>query len=722
MRVLFGPFTLDAETRQLMHGGDERHLAPKAFDLLELLVRERPRAVSKSRLLEELWPGTFVVEANLSNLVAELRAALDDDARSPRYVRTVYGRGYAFSEEAREAVLPRVDPDTTPRPHPIAPGDSVATATPRRINLWSATAILLATIVAVGGLFASRRPAPRAPHVVPLTSTPGIETDPDFSPDGEQIAFAWDGGGTAEGVPINVDLWLKLVGGSDVRRLTTDPGMDRFPAWSPDGKQIAFLRRAPGTPPRASQIYVVSALGGGERKVSDFAAYFGTLAWSPDGQWIVAGRARRDPDRAPQARGLYLISVSDGTATAITSPEGRALDMQVALSSDGRSLAYARTRDEFSGLHDIHVLALDGDFRPAGPSRVVARNIEREEGLLGLRWTPDHRSVVFGRMVGSVMQLERLDADGRGTPEMMELAGRGTCCPAAPARRNRLAYVIDRSDEDIFLWHPDRPPEPILQSSFRDLNPRFSPDGRRIAFSSGRSGQQECWIADADGSNPTHLTRGPAGHRGIPRWSHDGRRILYSARGEDGRWDVWTIDADGANTRRLTSGPRDSLGEAFSADGRLVYFRSNREGNEDIFRMRSEGGPAERITRNGGTAALTTADGTTLLYLGDAITSPLMAMTLPSGPERQLAPCVQRWGYAMTQAGLFYLACAPDRSAAPFHLMDLRSGRDRVIGQIPTARRVSEFEGLSVSPDGSQVVFTKYVSENMDLMMIDDFQ
>jgi DNA-binding winged helix-turn-helix (wHTH) protein len=109
MRVLFGPFTLDAETRQLLHGGDERHLTPKAFDLLELLVRERPRALPKARLLEALWPDTFVVEANLSNLVAELRAALGDDAREPRYVRTVYGRGYAFAGEAAEA-------DRGPRP------------------------------------------------------------------------------------------------------------------------------------------------------------------------------------------------------------------------------------------------------------------------------------------------------------------------------------------------------------------------------------------------------------------------------------------------------------------------------------------------------------------------------------------------------------------------------------------------------------------------------
>ena len=133
MRIAFGPFTLDTDTRQLRRGADERHLTPKAFDLLELLARERPRALPKSTLLETLWPDAFVVEANLSNLVAELRAALDDDARQPRYVRTVYGRGYAFCEEALDTSRPAA-PEAAPaafcvvvdgRPRPLHRGENV---------------------------------------------------------------------------------------------------------------------------------------------------------------------------------------------------------------------------------------------------------------------------------------------------------------------------------------------------------------------------------------------------------------------------------------------------------------------------------------------------------------------------------------------------------------------------------------------------------------------
>jgi DNA-binding winged helix-turn-helix (wHTH) protein len=96
MRVRFGPFTLDLDSRQLLRDDDIVHLSPKAFDLLSILVSERPKALSKSDLLERLWPGTFVVEKNLANLVSELRGAIEDDASNPRFIRTIHRFGYAF--------------------------------------------------------------------------------------------------------------------------------------------------------------------------------------------------------------------------------------------------------------------------------------------------------------------------------------------------------------------------------------------------------------------------------------------------------------------------------------------------------------------------------------------------------------------------------------------------------------------------------------------------
>jgi len=104
LRTRFSEFVLDTDSRQLFRAGAEVHLQPKTFELLDLLVRSRPKAMSKQVIRGQLWPDTVVGEASLTVAVAELRAALNDDAREPRYVRTVYGFGYAFASEVEPDV------------------------------------------------------------------------------------------------------------------------------------------------------------------------------------------------------------------------------------------------------------------------------------------------------------------------------------------------------------------------------------------------------------------------------------------------------------------------------------------------------------------------------------------------------------------------------------------------------------------------------------------
>jgi DNA-binding winged helix-turn-helix (wHTH) protein len=116
MRLLFNDFCLDRATRQLLRDGRERHLEPKAFELLELLVLRRPEAVSKSEIQERLWPDTFVSESNLSGLVAQIRRALGDGAQEARFVRTLHGFGYAFAVEAREEGAAPAAPSPAVRP------------------------------------------------------------------------------------------------------------------------------------------------------------------------------------------------------------------------------------------------------------------------------------------------------------------------------------------------------------------------------------------------------------------------------------------------------------------------------------------------------------------------------------------------------------------------------------------------------------------------------
>ena len=121
MATTFGPFTLDGERRQLLEGGVEIHLSPKAYTFLTTLVEQRARAVSKAELQERLWPDTFVHEANLTVLAAEVRKALRDTGRRHRFIRTVHGFGYAFVGDVHEGQpqsMPSVQAQarSTPRP------------------------------------------------------------------------------------------------------------------------------------------------------------------------------------------------------------------------------------------------------------------------------------------------------------------------------------------------------------------------------------------------------------------------------------------------------------------------------------------------------------------------------------------------------------------------------------------------------------------------------
>lgn len=112
MRIHFGEFALDRETRQLFRGDEELHLKPKAFDFLDFLLSQKPRVVPRERIRDRLWPGTFVSESTLATVVNEVRAALGDDPKRPRFIRTLRGHGYAFFAEtlsggAEAPCLPR---------------------------------------------------------------------------------------------------------------------------------------------------------------------------------------------------------------------------------------------------------------------------------------------------------------------------------------------------------------------------------------------------------------------------------------------------------------------------------------------------------------------------------------------------------------------------------------------------------------------------------------
>ena len=278
----------------------------------------------------------------------------------------------------------------------------------------AAAAVVIAVILGISawlGVFGPANGAGDAPaetlQAVPLTSYPGSESSPSFSPDGNQVAFCWDGENAD-----NLDIYVKMIGSETPLRLTTDPARDFSPAWSGDGRTIAFLRRLPGG---RVAVLLIPAIGGPERLVAEISGpgvtSASSLAWGPDGKDLVV--AERSSPGGPWA--LFLLSTESGKKRRLTSPPAKSRgDFGPAFSPDGRSLAFARRLGVF--VSDIYLLALAEDLTPNGePKRLTFQNLPSSSPT----WTPDGREIVYasGRFGLSLVSLWRISVSRSGEPE-----------------------------------------------------------------------------------------------------------------------------------------------------------------------------------------------------------------------------------------------------------------------------------------------------------------
>ena len=341
---------------------------------------------------------------------------------------------------------------------------------------------------------------------------------------------------------------------------------------------------------------------------------------------------------------------------------------------------------------------------------------------MGLAWKRDGASLAYSDQL-SGYRLWRVSVQGNEPPRQIEIGGFGAQWPAIAASRDRLAFSRMGTQDDIYRFQVGRPAVPVVVSSFSDWNPHLSPDGSRLAFESNRGGGgDEIWLAATDGSNPTQLTHGPGLLQGSPRWSPDGRRIAFDSYGEDGHSDIWTIDADGGSLRRLTSSPSAHAMPTWSHDGRFVYFTSDRAGAQTIWRVPVAGGPEEQVTHTGGGRCEEAADGQTLFFLRASGNSPLLAVSLAGGQERTVIDCVPRFGYALGRAGIYHEGCGGDPRAVPLLLRDTATGRDRLLGTLERAWAGELGRGLTVSADGSVILYSKVIGEGSDLVLIENFR
>ena len=649
----------------------------------------------------------------------ELAAAIPPDLEKAilRCLRKDPARRYQTMADLKVA-LEDLKAESASGSAPAAVSDAKAPSSRRWV--WAAAALVLVA----GAFFAWR--AQRVPtsgesfRAVALTTLPGVEFYPSFSPDGDDVAFTWPGPRQD-----NPDIYVQRIGSGSPLRLTTDPLNDYNPVWSPDGRWIAFLRSQPLAPSglRSRELRLIPPLGGPERKLADIrsqdfagglypdAVY---LAWSPDSSSLVV----TDSPGEGQPDALFVVSLETGEKRQLTNPQPPVLaDTSPAVSPDGSSLVFLRRTSWGSG--QLRLLALGKGLIAAGePERLTPAELRADYPA----WMPDGKEIVFS----AKGNLWRLAVAGENTPTRIPYVGEDGSMPAIsrsqPGKPARLAYVRSFADGNIWRIETSTPGAPAssapvmaISSTKPEYHVEFSPDGRRVAFISTRSGDPEIWVSDPDGSNAVRLTSMGARDTNCPHWSPDGQLIAFSSTLE-GEFDVYVVPGGGGKPRRLTSHPAVDLNPRFSRDGKWIYFASMRSGDYRVWKIPAAGGDAVQVTPNQGSGAFESPDGSNIYYLEFSVVSPAWRLPTSGGEPVKVLDGVVWFNFWLLEKGAYYI----DRPGGESQLgyLDFVTGKSTTV-----ARNLGEVSsGLTASPDGRTILFSRVDSSADDLMLVENFR
>jgi len=422
------------------------------------------------------------------------------------------------------------------------------TSSARRLPSVPIGVAILATLVAAGVAWLAGARGPSATptlaaqadlSLAPLTSDPGFEGDPTFAPDGETVAYVSDRTG-------NFDIFLKQASGGRDLNLTDDDADDVQPAFSPDGRQIAFVSsRAGGSaiqfmgtdyPLMGGGIWVMPALGGSARRIVERGNF---PSWSPDSQYILFTVGPWFGKR------IYRVPALGGTPEEIPvtlTPTQHW--MHPSYSPDGRHITFE------ASLSDIYTVSSAG-----GEPRRVARGHHPI-------WSASGLAIIYSSETNySLWQVPISQADGSATgPSQPLTIGRGRDVPGAVSRDGtRVAFTAQEQSFNLEVMPFDAEggretgrPEPLTAGNQLIFFLGFSPDARSVVFDSRRGAQSTIFRVDR-GEPPLPLTADASFDDSSPRWSPDGRTILFNRRSKSSgsTFDLWRMAADGGNPERL---------------------------------------------------------------------------------------------------------------------------------------------------------------------------
>ncbi len=707
--IRFDDFELDLSRHTLSRRGIRLKLQNQPCQVLILLIQRAPAVVSRDEIQRRVWGDNvhIDVERNINFCIRQIRSVLLDDAATPRFIETLPREGYRFI-----APLQGVLKSETPIQNGFAPPKEeiphAAHKPPVTSRLLLSFALAMVLAAATAAFWLLRRDVPiRVSRISPVTSYPGDEREPSLSPDGRQLAFSWNG------EDAHFHIYVKLLGEQHPLRLTHDSAGDSFPAWSPDGKQIAFMRSRTNS---ESDIMLIPSIGGPERilrrvQTGWFVATSGRMmAWSPDGKWLCFTSELAASSR----HALFLLSLDSGTVRPLfannTASGG---DSSPAFSPDGRWLAFGRFTSPSTG--NIFVQRLNAKLEPAAQPLLVSNTSGSSTTPV---WLPDSEHILFLDSGGS--RLSQASIGGPAKLVYITSAKLTGLTLDASGAHLITASALDNDDIESLPLHGLKvagAAQRLVYSTASEAQPRFSPDGRFLAFKSNRSGASEIWLADAEGENPRQLTHLNAYIAGYPKWSPDSKFLVFHARlPHEGQ--IYTIRIQDGATRQITHDIPGFADAAFSLDGASIYMLRDFVHAPRLYSVSVANLALQPLWL--GCCAIE-APGRGLLLYAKFEQLGLYARSLSgdaaNNPEtRLLEDYVPPFGrFAPVNDGIYYVGCTPTGQPRAFRFYSFASGRSVDIAPTPP----NYYADISVSPDRSRLAYTTEAKGSQDLVQLD---
>jgi Tol biopolymer transport system component len=615
----------------------------------------------------------------------------------PLILRTLPKRKTDFSDWEERVSLPE---QQVLAPMAITPARGENS---RRVLWISMAAIMLAIACASFGLawVLRGRPANRAGFIgelKPMDQLPGDVSDPAWSPDGTRLAFT--ASRTPGGPPA---IYLKEVNsGAMPVRLTVGDAAEMRVVWSPDGREIAFVRRTDVTHFEVVRLELAS---GKLHSLGRFLTYWlnsadhPALDWSPDGRFLVT--AEQTIPSNPMR--LVLISLASGERIPLTSPPvGSSGDVEAKFSPDSQWIAFRR-----GGLGDLCVVSVKGE--QATPATRLTFDME---GVRGIVWVDHGRSIVFGSRRGrtDAFGLWKIPMEG-GTPEPVSPEDFDAVDPALSSAGSLVLdhrqLVTELAEQSL---RGGAAQLTLFASDKIDDSPVYSPDGKSIAFVSTRSGPTELWSYRNGEPAPRQLTHFQGSGLVVlaPAWSPESRYIVFSFR-QKGATNLYRFDTLNNDLRQLTSTRNRDICPAYSGDGKYIYFSSNDDGASRVWRIRADGSNrAEPLFVEAVGGFLPSTDGKWLYLIQGGEPLSLIRRNLSDGTTEQIFHSTGMptlLNDLATARGLVYLAVSHDSSAnSEVFAIDPNTKSFKSVAQLNGLPSI-EYSGFSVSPDGDQLIF-----------------